>query len=317
MPGVASPGPGRTAPAGARRGELAAWGAAALAAAGIEMARLDAECLLAHALGTTRLPLAVEPGATVADAARERFGGLVARRARHEPLALLTGVREFWSLPLAVRPGVLIPRPETERVVEVALERSRLPEARAATSGPAGPGQVAVIVDVGTGSGALALALAREAPGAMVFATDASPVAVALAAENARALGLAERVRVLGGDLLAPLAGRGLEGRVDLVVANPPYIRTGDLAQLPPEVRSYEPREALDGGPDGLGVHRALVAQAPIYLKPGGLLALEIGWDQGEAVADLLERDARYTARGIARDLAGRDRVAWGVTVHR
>jgi release factor glutamine methyltransferase len=137
-------------------------------------------------------------------------------------------------------------------------------------------------------------------------------VAVALAAENARALGLAQRVRVLSGDLLEPLADCGLAGRVDLVVSNPPYIRTGDLAHLPPEVRGYEPREALDGGPDGLRFHRVLVAQAPAFLRPGGGLILEIGWDQGEAVAERLRRDARYASSGIARDLAGRDRVAWG-----
>jgi release factor glutamine methyltransferase len=288
-------------------------GAAVLAASGIETGRLDAECLLAHALGTTRLALAVEPGAAVPGPAAERFARLLARRARREPLALLTGVREFWSLPLAVRPGVLIPRPETERVVEVALDLARGSAAGAARRGAGGP----IVVDVGTGSGAIALALARELEGATVYATEASPVAAALAAENARALGVAGRVRVLGGDLLAPLAGRGLEGRIALIVANPPYIRTADLGRLPAEVRLHEPREALDGGADGLRVHRALAAQAPALLAPGGCLVLEIGWDQGQAAAALLRASAGYAASGIVQDLAGRDRVAWAVTVHR
>jgi release factor glutamine methyltransferase len=259
---------------------------------GLETPRLDAELLLACALGCDRLRLYLEFEKPVLGAERERFRELVRRRLRERlPVALLTGLREFWSLPLRVTPQVLVPRPETESLVEAAL--ARFPE-REAEMG---------VLDVGTGSGAVALALAHERPKARVTATDLSEAALAVARENAERLGLAGRIRFLCGDLFAAVAGE----RFDLVVSNPPYLADAEAAGLAPEL-AHEPREALFAGPLGLEVLLRLVAGAPGALEPGGWLALETAPGQAEAVR------AACNARGLAeaavvRDLAGRPRV--------
>jgi release factor glutamine methyltransferase len=253
----------------------------AFTAAGCETPRLDAEVLLAAALGVDRAALiagsehGLEPGQAraFADAAR--------RRTMREPVAYILGRKGFRRLELAVDPRVLVPRPETEHVVEAALG---LPEG-------------ARVADVGTGSGAIALALADERPDLRVVATDASPGAVAVARANAARLGL--DVEVLEGDLLAPVTGP-----VDAVVSNPPYVREGE--PLPPEIARYEPAEALFAGPDGLDVHRRL---APAATATGaGFAAFEVGAGQASAVADLL-RAAGFASVDRVRDLAGIDRV--------
>lgn len=266
-----------TAPVAVARDAIAA-AADSLAAAGCDTPRLDAEVLVAAAAGVDRLELVADPGVGLEPAAARTLMGWVRRRARREPVAYIVGWKPFRRIELAVDSRVLVPRPETELLVEVAVERA-----------PAG-GRVH---DVGTGSGAVALALAHERPDLRMTASDRSPPAVDVARRNAERLGLDVEVA----------AGAGLpDGEYDLVVANLPYVRDDEWDGLPPEIRGYEPREALIGGADGLDEIRALVAEAPA----GTLLALEHAPGQGEAVRGML---AEATTR---RDLAGRDRVTTG-----
>lgn len=269
---------------------------ARLRAAGIATARQDAEALLAHVLGTTRLGLYLEPRwRAVPAAAAVAFEALVARRARQEPFQYLVGAAEFCGLRLAVGPGVFIPRPETEGLVEHAL-----------AGAPEGP---AAVLDLGTGSGAVACALAVRRPAWAVWAVEQAPAAVAWARTNVRQLGLAGRVRVVEGDLFAPLAGLGLEGTVTLIVANPPYLAAGVLPTLPAEIREWEPRGALDGGEDGLALVRRVVAAAPPWLRPGGRLLVEIGEEQEAAVRALAAADGRYGPTVVHPDFRGAPRV--------
>lgn len=268
-----------------------------LRTAGVPTPRLDAECLLAAALGCNRAALygrreVVPPGAA------SRFATLLGRRAARKPLAYLTGVREFWSLPLKVTPAVLIPRPETETLVEAILTCLADSASRPLT-----------VADLGTGSGAIAIALAVERPEARVFAVDVSPEALAVAAENARRCGVERRVTFLQGDWTAPLFAAGLAGTLDALVANPPYIPTAEVGALEPEIVRFEPRLALDGGPDGLACHRELAASAPRLLRPGGWLALEVGPGQAEAVQALFTAAPGLAVPPVVRDLAHRDRV--------
>lgn len=263
--------------------------------AGLATARHDAERLLAESLGTTRLGLYLEPDRPVSPDALDRFGELLGRRARHEPLQYLLGWEEFAGLRLRVGPGVFIPRPETELLVERAL--TLLPD------------QAARVVDLGTGSGAIALALAQARPGVMVWAVERSAEACAWARANVAALGLADRVQVIGGDLWTPLAGLGLDGEADLVVSNPPYIPADQLAELPEEVRAHEPIEALDGGPGGLAVHRRILAAAPEFLRPGGALLLELGVGQAAPLREMIEAQAAFEGLVFHRDLLGIERV--------
>jgi len=278
-----------TAPAavGATVGEALAGAVARLAAAGVPEPRADAEVLLAHALGTSRTDVIAGARRPLAPAAAAAFAAMLARRAAREPVQHVVGVREFWSLPLAVDRRALVPRPETELVVETALRL--VPRARR-------------VLDVGTGSGAIAAALARELPGAAVVASDRAAGALALAGANfAR---LARRVARVRASLV-----RGFRaGAFDLVVANLPYVPTADLGGLAPEVRDWEPRTALDGGPDGLAVVRALVATAPEVLAPGGWLVLEVGEGQAAAVAAAAGRRG-YGRVEVVRDAAGVERV--------
>ena len=269
-----------------------------LRAAGVPTPRLDAECLLAAAFGCNRAALYGRREVVPAEAA-SRFAALLGRRAAREPIAYLTGIREFWSLPLKVTPAVLVPRPETERLVEAVLDCLK-----ASASGPL------TVADVGTGSGAIAIALAVELREARVFAVDVSPGALAVAAENARRFRVDRRVTFLQGDWTAPLFAAGLAGQFDALVANPPYIPTAELAALDPEIVRFEPRLALDGGPDGLAFHRELAATAPRLLRPGGWLALEVGAGQAEAVRALLAAAPGLAVHPGVRDLAHRDRVS-------
>jgi release factor glutamine methyltransferase len=250
--------------------------------------RLEAELLLAHALGVNRAwffahadDLAVAPGI-------DRFDALVRRRALGEPIAYITGTRDFWSLTLEVTPATLIPRPETELLVELVLERLPL------------GGSVA---DLGTGSGAIALAIASERRDASVSAVDASRAALMVAQRNAEVHHL-QRVRFAEGDWFAPLHGE----RFDIVVSNPPYIEEGDAHLAQGDLR-FEPGSALASGSDGLTDIRRISQASPLYLKPGGWLLLEHGWKQGAAVRDILVR-AGFTAPFTAQDLEGRDRVS-------
>ena len=256
----------------------------ALTAAGCDTTRLDAEVLLAAAMGVDRAVLIADPSRGLEPGEARAFQDAARRRAGREPVAYILGRKAFRRLELAVDPRVLIPRPETEHVVEAALG---LPHG-------------ARVVDVGTGSGAIALALADERPDLEVLATDSSPGALAVARANGARLGLP--VRWLEGDLLAPV-----DGPVDAVVSNPPYVRAGE--RLPPEVARYEPDQALLAGEDGLDAHRRL---APAAAGAGAaFVAVEVGAGQAEAVA-LLLRAAGYEAIETVADLAGTERVVVG-----
>jgi len=275
--------------------ELLRWTQGHFERQGIETARLDAECLLAHALGVERLRVYIDFDKPVEMGERARFRELVQRRAvERVPVSHLLGSREFWSMPLRVTPDVLTPRPETETLVTAALERCPQPNAALA------------VLDLGTGSGAVALAIAREWPESVITATDNSQKALILAQENAEALGMTGRIRFLPGDWLQAVMGE----RFDVLLSNPPYVAERDRSQLPPEL-AHEPEQALFAGPDGLDALRVLVAEAPGALRPGGLIALELAPQQADwGVAAL--RGAGFEALSTHRDLAGRSRVVSG-----
>jgi release factor glutamine methyltransferase len=274
-----------------------ARGAAALEQAGLAAARPEAEWLLASVLGVERYALYLDPARRLSTAEAARYRDLVARRAAREPLQYLLGWEDFHGLRLAVTPEVLVPRPETEGLVQWALEL---------LAGRPHP----VIADLGTGSGAIACALAHARPAAEVLAVEASAGALAVASRNVRALGLSARVRLLAGDLFAPLGA--LRASLDLVVANPPYLPSAVIPSLPPEVSRHEPRAALDGGPDGLAVLRRIVAGAPAVLKPGGWLLMEIGEEQAGPLASLMAAEgfsgirARRDLNRVERYIGGR-----------
>jgi release factor glutamine methyltransferase len=259
----------------------------ALAAGGVEDARLDAEVLLAEAGGVERARLIAEPGAGLPAAASRRYGEMVRRRLRREPVAYILGRKGFRRLELAVDRRVLVPRPETELLVELALE---LEPAR--------------LLDVGTGSGAIALAVADELPATEVTATDTSAAALEVARANAARLGLADRVRFLAGTV--PPAGELDPAGYDLIVANLPYVAERDWHSLQPEVTRWEPPEALLAGPDGLDAYRDLIPKAD-----SGCVAVEVGEGQAAAVAELM-RGAGFGEIERRRDLAGIERVVVG-----
>jgi release factor glutamine methyltransferase len=257
-----------------------------LRAAGIEEARAEARLLLRHVTGLSPEVLVAEPDRRLEAEAAARFEALLARRAAREPMAYILGEREFWSLPLFVGPGVLVPRPETETLVEAALEAS--PDRTAPLR----------ILDLGTGSGCLLLALLREYPNAVGVGVDRSAESLAHAARNARRHGLDGRALLVRGDW-----GRGLAGSFELIVANPPYVASGELTELAPEVARYEPRAALDGGADGLDAYRAILPDLPRLLAPAGVACLEIGAGQATALAALAEVGGFRVA--VRPDLAG------------
>jgi release factor glutamine methyltransferase len=282
----------------------------------VETARLDAEVLLAEVLAVERWRLLADAQEAVPPAAEAAFEGLLARREAREPVAYILGRKEFWSLELAVTPDVLIPRPETECLVEAAVRWLRhrtaavpSPESRVPSRGTRDPRPATrdrlVVVDVGTGPGTVVLAVASEAEGPRYLGTDVSAAALALARRNAAALDLADRVELVQGDLCEPLGARGLEGRVDLLLSNPPYVATRDMGRLAPEIRRYEPVLALHGGPDGLDVIRRLAAQAPRWIAPGGALLFEFGDGQANTCLALLRDAGAYAPGHIVRDLGG------------
>lgn len=256
-------------------------------------ARAEAETLLAHVLGKDRTWLFTHANDPLDPASALRFEALLERRAGGEPVAYLTGSRGFWRVDLEVTPDTLIPRPDTERLVELALDR--LPSDRPLR-----------LLDLGTGTGAIALALALERPRASVIAVDLSPGAAAVARRNAARLGLAARVEVREGAWFAPVVGE----RFDLIASNPPYIEDDDPHLAEGDLR-FEPRGALASGPEGLDDLRLIVRDAPAHLRPGGWLLVEHGWRQGEAVRALFHA-AGFVEVGTERDLEGRDRVSLG-----
>lgn len=263
-------------------------------------AGLDSQMLLASVLGVERAYLLAHMEQELSLEQQHRFEVFVTRREAGEPVAYILGQRAFYDREFMVSPAVLIPRPETELLLEQALtfiaERER-----------------PTVVDVGTGSGVLAVTLAARKPRATVYATDISTSALTIARHNARANEVDKRIAFIEGDLLAPLITRGL--KVDVLMANLPYIATGELAGL--EVSQYEPRIALDGGVDGLDLIRILLRQAPQVCKPGALVLLEIGHDQGEATLRLTQQVLETSSAEILKDYAGHDRILRAVLVER
>jgi release factor glutamine methyltransferase len=272
------------------------WASGYLKNRGVESPRAAAEILLAHALGSDRVHLYMHHDQPLERAELAQFKALIQRRLQREPVAYIVGRKGFWSLDLDVTPSVLIPRPETERLVEAAL----------AWLAGRGPGQPAAVLDLGTGSGAIVLAVASDASAHRYFASDVSPEAVAVARRNAATAGVSGRVRWFVGDWL----GAVRRGPIfDLILSNPPYVATREWAGLQPEIVRFEPRLALDGDVDGLRSYRAIVGTARHHLKPGGTLMLEIGCDQREAVQGIAEQSGAYEAYGCFKDYSGLDRV--------
>ena len=272
-----------------------------LSLAGVESPPLDAACLLEAALGVPRWRIVVDACEPISCGDVDRLESMLARREAREPIAYIVGVKEFWSLPLAIGPGVLIPRPETETLVEAALQKIGS-EFRVQSLGLR-------ILDLGTGCGAIALALASELPGARIWGVDRSREALRIARRNAGRLGFEHRVHFLAGDLFGPLRTIRQGGGFDLIVSNPPYVPSRVLPSLPTEIVAYEPHEALDGGPDGLHYHRRIIEAAPGFINEGGWLALEVGESQAPAVRSLIDTTRAFGAPEVRQDLAGRDRV--------
>jgi release factor glutamine methyltransferase len=262
--------------------------------AGIEEAETDARVLIGHALRLDRGKLIAQSDRLLEAREIDAISTLAARRLKHEPVSRILGKKEFWSLALTVTPDVLVPRPETETVVEVALDfvvrgGLRMEKLR--------------ILDIGTGSGALLLALLHELPNATGTGTDTSKAAVQVAHDNAASLGFGPRCSFIVCDIASDV-----QGSFDLIVSNPPYIARADIATLPPEVRDYDPMIALDGGNDGLAAHRAIAANAKRLLAPGGRLFVELGKGQEAAVRGLFAQ-AGLTVGPARKDLAGIPRV--------
>jgi len=258
---------------------------------GFDTPDLDARLLVGHALGLDHAALVAQSVRRLTATEAESLDAMLARRLAHEPVARILGTREFWSLPLRITPDVLVPRPETETVVEAVLTVAER-------------GRPLRIADLGVGSGAILLALLSELPAACGVGTDRDANVLGVARDNARRLRLASRAGFVACDF-----GAALAGGCDIVVSNPPYVRTPDIATLAPEVRDHDPRPALDGGPDGLAAYRAIAADAARLLAAGGWLAVEIGAGQGEAVSALLAGRGFAVADGPLRDLAGHPRV--------
>ncbi len=268
-------------------------GSRLLVEAGSEEASLEAELLLAHALNTDRTHLYQRLRDELTPQAESAFDALLQRRLAHEPTAYILGHKEFYGLEFEVTPDAIIPRPETETLVELVLDCARSASAREMR-----------IADIGVGCGAIAVALAVNLSETEIIAIDISREALALARRNAGRHTVADRIRFLEGDLMEPL-----DAPVDVIVANLPYVRTSDLEAAPPEINEHEPRLGLDGGLDGLRLIERLLRDAPPHLKPGGALLAEIGEQQGEATRTLAADAFPHARVEVKQDLSGMDRV--------
>ena len=269
---------------------------ARLAAAGIDQPSIDARLMLEAAAGVSRMDILTDPYRVLTAEQEAAFDALLARRERREPVSQILGRKGFWKIMVGVTRDVLTPRADTETVVEIAL--SAFPDAAQPIS----------VLDLGVGSGAILLAILAERPAAKGLGVDISDEALAVARENAANLDLNTRCALLRGDWTAGLA----DANFDLVVANPPYIPSADIETLDPEVRDHEPRLALDGGPDGLDAYRLLAPEILRVLKPGGVFAVEIGWDQARAVETLFREAGALNVQTV-KDLGDRDRVVTGI----
>ncbi|NNM86779.1 MAG: peptide chain release factor N(5)-glutamine methyltransferase [Phycisphaerales bacterium] len=279
-------------------GALLQWTSDFFTRNNIDEPRLSAEMLLSHALGCNRMALYTRYEHVPTTEQTTAFRELVKRRRENTPVAYLIGRTSFFSFDLAVSPAVLIPRPDTETLVEQVIRIVRQI-----------PGwETPNILDVGTGSGCIAIALAKSLPGAQLVACDVSPDALTIALANAQSLGVADRIRFLQGDLFAPLAQPPTPGAFHVIAANPPYIATGQLRELMPQVRDHEPTLALDGGPDGLDFYRRIGGEASDFLIAGGLLIVETAFNQTEQVRQLFQANTQLGDLRIVTDAAGHPR---------
>ena len=279
---------------------------ARLRAASVPSHTLASELLLMHVLGEGRTWLYSNPEEQMTTSDAERYFALVARRCAGEPTQYLTGKQEFWGLEFEVTPAVLIPRPETEHVIEVSLERLG-PRGLTIHMGTGAPMPALRVADVGTGSGCLAIALAHELPHARIIATDISGAALGVASRNARRLSVSDRVSFVQANLLGGLTSAAAP--FDLIVSNPPYVAGNNAAALPREVRDYEPHIALFGGPTGVEIYARLIEEAGSLLGSGGILVLELGYDSADHVRAIVTGQSCWTRLSITNDLAGIPRV--------
>jgi len=279
--------------------KLIRWATSYLKSHDIDSPRLTGEILLAHTLNFQRIDLYLNYDKPLMPDELQRFKELIKRRIQHEPVAYILGVKEFWSLEFQVNPNVLIPRPETEclveKVLELLAERQVAPPQR--------------ILDLGTGSGAIVTALASQQPQQMYFASDRFLPAVEIARNNARRHGCAAGIHFFAGDWLSCL-NPAKEG-FDVIMSNPPYIPRSLIDGLQPEIRSFEPRAALDGAADGLACFRTIISAAPDFLKTAGVLIMEIGHDQRESVRRIAEHSGCFEDFECVKDYSGNDRVVW------
>ncbi len=276
-----------------------ALGAERLGAAGVPDVTADLEYFLTGLLGCARHALYTDGGRVLTETERRAFFDYLERRGKREPVQHISGAVEFFGREFRVTASTLIPRPETELLVEAALrEAKRFP----------GPGLT--IIDLCTGSGCVATTLALELAGIQglkVYATDISTAALDSAHENARVLGADKCMSLVAGDLFAPLSAKGITAHI--ITANPPYVPTSEITGLEPEVRDFEPALALDGGPDGLDAVRRIITDAPAYLAPGGSVVMEIGYGQAEEVAELVRKSGAYVAPELKKDFSGIERI--------
>lgn len=271
--------------------------ASRLSAAGVANARLDAEVLLRHVTDRDRAWLLAHMQDSLSSEQSMVFEVTIDRRAKREPLQYLTGTQEFWGLEFVVTPDVLIPRPETELIVEAVLhsvQNKSIP---------------LTIIDLCTGSGCIAISLSKELAFARIFATDKSEKALDVSQDNARRHGVSEHIRFLTGDLFGPLEELDIRGQIDIIISNPPYVPEGDFRSLQAEVRDFEPKIALVAGPEGTEVHRRIINGAPLYLKKHGALIMEMGIGQAEKLDKMVRSSGAYEEPRVLKDLAGIDRV--------
>lgn len=288
-------------PSNATLAQVLTWAEAELMALGLTTPQLDAEVLLAHSLGINRAGLYARFHTVLSLPQIATFQQILSRRLQHEPVQYITGIQEFWSLEFAVDSRVLIPRPETELLVETALRfLSQIPN-------PHQSQPPTRILDIGTGSGCIAIALATELPAAEIWATDISANALAVATANAQQHSVHQRIHFLQGSLFTPVTHQG--HLFALIVSNPPYITRSDLLTLQPEVRDWEPRHALDGGEDGLDFYRQFLNEAPEYLATNGWLVLEIGDGQEAVLMSMLKEHTGFANGFCVPDYAGVGRV--------
>ena len=283
--------------------KLLNWITEYLAEKSVDSPRLSAELLLSHVAGLKRIELYTQFDRSVAKEQLDRLHNLVKRAGQYEPICYLTGKTEFYSIEMSVSPDCMIPRPETELLVERAVEFLRGRTGRQ------------FVCDLCTGSGCVAVAIAKNFPDADIIATDICDAALNVAAKNVERHRLKDRIKLLCGDLFEPLISQRAGDKFDLIVCNPPYVSTGEFEALDKNIKAYEPRLALLAGAGGLDVHRRIIEKAGSFLKPGAAMMLEVGFAQGRAVGGLLEQAGCFGKIAIAKDFNDNDRVAIAIKI--